>query len=282
MNWIRIAVGIMDDPSILQVSEACGVSVPTTTGHVVGVLGKLPTHAKTGDLSGVTDRTIEQWAQWKGKAGRFAAAFRSYLCDAQGVVRSWEKHNGSAIREADRRAAVMRERRAARERDRHVTGNDGGTVTGNARSYVTGRDGTGRTTTTNNSDGNAVASPPKAKKAPAKFPGFRAELCDAAHARWQADAGACDYARFRKAFGPLFAMPEDVRPPQYPRDAELEPAIGLYLAAIKNTPEARFRTIEKCAESLAGIVGCVRKFSDPLAQFDAVQAFLGVQLRRAA
>jgi hypothetical protein len=104
MNWICIATGIMRDPSIIALSEAVGVSVPTTTGHVVGVLTSLPEGSDTGDLSTVSDKTVEQWAMWGGKRGAFAAAFRAQLCDAQGVVRSWDKYNGRALRKmkADR------------------------------------------------------------------------------------------------------------------------------------------------------------------------------------
>ncbi len=114
MNWIRIATGIMRDPTLVALSEALGVNVPCTTGHVVGVLTSLPEGAKTGDLSAVSDRTLEQWAMWKGKRGKFAAAFRTHLCDTQGVVRSWEKHNGAAIRragESAERAKTWREER---------------------------------------------------------------------------------------------------------------------------------------------------------------------------
>lgn len=114
MNWICIAVGIMRDPSVIALAEAVGVSVPTTTGHLVGVLTAMPEGAITGDLSAVSDATLEQWAMWRGPKGKFARAFRAQLCTEQGVVRSWEKYNGSAWRKlkADReRKKVERERR---------------------------------------------------------------------------------------------------------------------------------------------------------------------------
>ena len=31
----------------------------------------------------------------------FAAAFRRHLCDDAGAVRSWERHNGAALRKAE-------------------------------------------------------------------------------------------------------------------------------------------------------------------------------------
>jgi len=126
VNWICVATGIMRDPSIIAMAEALGVSVPATTGHVVGVLTSLPEGSDTGDLSAVTDRTLEQWAMWGGKRGKFAAAFRAQLCDAQGVVRSWDKYNGRALRkmkaDRDRKRETRDRQRVHRTSDGQSTG----------------------------------------------------------------------------------------------------------------------------------------------------------------
>lgn len=135
--------------------------------------------------------------------------------------------------------------------------------------------------------GGANAPPPVLRKerrsvaraAPEpQFPGFPRAVCDAAHTLWQGKAGAVPYARFRKAFGPLMASPEAARPPKYPRDTELVPAIDLYLAAVKGTPEARFRSPERCAERLSELAAILRTYPDhPLAQLDAAQRLLGIR-----
>lgn len=126
MNWICIAVGIMRDPSVIALAEAVGVSVPTTTGHLVGVLTAMPEGAITGDLSAVSDATLEQWAMWRGPKGKFARAFRAQLCTEQGVVRSWEKYNGSAWRklkaDRERKKAERERRRVQRTSDGPSTG----------------------------------------------------------------------------------------------------------------------------------------------------------------
>lgn len=282
MNWIKIAVGIMRDPSIISVAEAAGVSVPTTTGHVVGVLTSLPEGARTGDLSGVADTTIERWADWRGKKGRFAEAFRRYLCTPEGFVRSWDKYNGAAMRESEttkERARKWREQRKKEADERRTNG-----VPNDARTLL--RDGTGRDGKSNNKqqgERDALAPrptpKPKAEKKPPQFPGASAATCDALYEFWLGSVGAVDYGRFKKAVGPLLTSPED-RAPQRPRDEELLPAMRMYLSAVSGTPEARFRTVERCAEALTGVVKVMRDHSDALKQFDAVQSFLGVTQRR--
>ncbi len=116
----------------------------------------------------------------------------------------------------------------------------------------------------------------KARRTPASFPHFDKAVCDAAYELWQSSAGAVDYGRFRKAFGPLFAADEATRPAGYPRNAELVPAIRLYLGATLGTREAQFRSPDKCAGALSGMVDVLRSTRDPLAQLDGAQAHLGI------
>lgn len=101
MNWIRVASDMKSDPSVGLVAETCNIGIGSAVGFVVNVLGEMATQAKDGALGGVPDRTIELWAAWDGKRGSFAKAFRAALCTEEGVVRSWEKHNGAAIRKAE-------------------------------------------------------------------------------------------------------------------------------------------------------------------------------------
>lgn len=176
MNWIRIATGIMDDPSIGALADDIGCDEVTTVGHVIGVLSQLPVHAREGDLSQVADRTIEAWARWTKKRGRFAAAFRARLCADTGVIRAWEKHNGGAIREADRKRT-----RAQQWRDARKSGDDGDgheSAPNPERSgYVSAQkcvDGTGRDERASSSFSpggeKAAAAPPAARAAAALLP----------------------------------------------------------------------------------------------------------------
>ena len=100
MNWIKVAVDMKSDDAMGVIVDECDVSRYAAVGLCVNVLGTMALKAQDGDLSAVRDSTIEEWAGWDGKRGRFAAAFRTAMC-RDGIVRSWEKYNGAAIRKAE-------------------------------------------------------------------------------------------------------------------------------------------------------------------------------------
>ncbi len=115
MNWIRIARGMKHDPRIFSLAAECKVRPAEAVGLICNLLVELPEHARDGVVGHLPDTTLEAWALWHGKPGRFAAAFRAAMCDG-GTVRSWEKHNGSAIREAERKREEAREWREKKKR----------------------------------------------------------------------------------------------------------------------------------------------------------------------
>jgi hypothetical protein len=125
MNWIKIAADMKTDDAMGVISEDCGVARYAAVGLCVNVFGVMANKAQSGDVSQVRDSTIEEWAGWDGKRGRFASAFRKALCTKAGVVRSWERYNGAAIRksEADieRLRSKRRENVARRSPDERAT-----------------------------------------------------------------------------------------------------------------------------------------------------------------
>jgi len=284
VNWIRIAVGIGRDPSVIALSRALGVSTPLTTGCCVLVFAEIPSVSRGGDLSGVSDDAIEAWAQWPGKRGKFAAAFRSHLCTDEGVVRSWEKHNGAAIRESDKAKDRMR---MARERSRNTherSPNVTGTVRRTFASDVTGRDETVLLTTTDSGTADAAppltlalapVAPPKPPKKPAAFPHFPVPLCQQLHGLWVSTFGACDYPRFRKEFGPLFTLAEADRPAEAPTNAELAAALKSYADLAPLGLAARFANVSHAAGCLAAIARTRRELADdPSRRSDAVMRII--------
>ncbi len=151
---------------------------------------------------------------------------------------------------------------------------------------VTGTTSTTGTTATGADVADATPRPDpvrrteRSRRPAPNFPHFPKAVCDAAYQHWQSSAGAVDYARFRKAFGPLFTADEAERPTGYPRDAELVPAVQLYLAATIGTREAAFRSPDKCAAALSGMVDVLRSTTDPLVRIDHAQVHLGIGRNR--
>jgi hypothetical protein len=111
VNWIKIASDMKADDAMGIVADECGVPRYSAVGLCVNVLGVMATKAQDGHLATLRDSTLEEWAGWDGKRGRFAAAFRSAMCNEAGVVRSWEKYNGAAIRKAEADIERMRAKR---------------------------------------------------------------------------------------------------------------------------------------------------------------------------
>lgn len=217
MNWIRIATGIKNDPRIASIAEYLHVEPYAAVGLVVSTLCELPEHARTGDVKEVPNLALERWAGWDGERDAYAYAFRTWMCNDDGVVCSWERHNGAAIREAD----AARERAKAWRDEKRKTDDKpeaNGKRTKNVRrTYASTanaertplRDGTGRNKelptplrAVGSSGGRAAPTPPFA---------FAAKLHhDAAVGYWRAH-------QFPDAFAAtLTAMAEGMHGPAVP------------------------------------------------------------------
>ena len=113
MEWVAVAVNIASDPRVHRMSTELRLRVPDVVGLLTLTFAEMTQHTPDGRVGEVPDTVLELWALWHGKRGRFAALFRSELCDETGLVTAWEKWNGAAIR----RATAARERtRAWRDR----------------------------------------------------------------------------------------------------------------------------------------------------------------------
>lgn len=121
MNWICVATNIKNDVSVALIADACKVRIAEAVGLVTNVYCAMPKGARDGNISTVPDLLLEQWASWEGKRGHFAKAFRANLC-TDGIVRSWEKYNGAAIRESDESIERSKEWRKNRKRTPEQTG----------------------------------------------------------------------------------------------------------------------------------------------------------------
>lgn len=273
MNWIRIATGIKSDPRLASIAEHLHVEIAHAVGLVVSTLCELPEHARNGDVCQVPNLALERWAGWDGERGAYAYAFRTWMCTDDGVVSGWERHNGSAMREAEAGRERAKQWRAERrkKRDAPNTGTDrddaNGESTENVRrtygvaygSRTPLRNGTERNGTTE--EQQQLKSSPRggAAKAGGKYPHFAQSVCDAGFNTWLAKLGATDYAMFRKEFAPIFNIPEADRPPALPRDAELSRIIELYAVAIRGTRAQQFAKPKACAEKATQLAAAARE-----------------------
>lgn len=295
MNWIRIATDIKGDPAMSRMADVCKVRLAEIVGCCVSVFTELPEHAKDGNLTAVPDRALERWAEWEGKRGVFAAAFRAELC-RDGVLKSWEKHNGNAIAKADRDAERKRVWRALQDAEledkretetgmqrakladltrngaRRGRGQDADAARDGAGNG-TGRDGTELLLTAQptTSGRAAVATRPPRNCAEPKYPHFPTDLCRAMHKTWTTHRGGAPYPQFRRAFGPVFAYPEDQREPTAPTNAELQAAMYSYLVCVTGGRSAPFASPENAAKCLAAIAHANRNtFVDPDRKLDMI------------
>lgn len=112
MPWIAISREIGNDPKTHALAEATGLDVDAAIGKLVRLFGAVAEHAPDGQLGAVPATTLEVWANWHGKRGRFATAFLAGFT-RDGLLLAWEKYNGAKIRKAERDRQRLRQQYAA-------------------------------------------------------------------------------------------------------------------------------------------------------------------------
>jgi hypothetical protein len=65
-------------------------------------------HAPDGRIGNVTDRSVETWARWTGKRGKFAPVFRELYQRPDGVLSGWQERQGKLIERAEKDRARHR------------------------------------------------------------------------------------------------------------------------------------------------------------------------------
>lgn len=102
MTWIRLDTDRRDHQVIARLAQRLKVRLAEAGGLYDNALLGFGEHQKDGDATKVTDVSLEQWATWEGKRGRFAKAFReecvirkaedsTHPSDRVGKVKGWMK-----------------------------------------------------------------------------------------------------------------------------------------------------------------------------------------------
>lgn len=86
-------------------------------GSVMCVFANVAEHQPSGDLSGIDDDVLEDWADWHGEPGIFAQTFRKHFL-TDGVITGWEERQSGLIAMQQAKSAA---RVAKKTRDKLAT-----------------------------------------------------------------------------------------------------------------------------------------------------------------
>lgn len=113
--WFAMPCDLADAPHLAHFAVRAGVSVDAAFRHFGKVWARMAQHDdERGQLREIPDGTLEEWAGWRGRQGRFAEAFRESYELADGTMRFWEDTNGPQIRKAKKDAQRKRDARRHR------------------------------------------------------------------------------------------------------------------------------------------------------------------------
>ena len=122
--WIRVHANIAEKRVIIRASDQLRVSTNEAIGLLVRFWGAMSRLGQDGQVSGLTDREIEQWAGWRGRRGAFASFIREQHTDAEGRVNEWDEYQGALEhrRATDRDRQQRRRERLRESRRGHAGG----------------------------------------------------------------------------------------------------------------------------------------------------------------
>lgn len=106
MTWLRIDTDAARSGVAGDLARDLGIKPMLALGHYVAAILGFGEHQPDGVVASVDDHTLENWAFWKGKEGRFAAAFRARCTsdgsgkDPVGVVRGWWRQDALLRKQA--------------------------------------------------------------------------------------------------------------------------------------------------------------------------------------
>ncbi|MBK7907551.1 MAG: hypothetical protein IPJ78_13455 [Gemmatimonadetes bacterium] len=144
-SWIRVNVGVPDEPKVIGLADTLTIEPELALGHVIATWCRIGEHAPDGDLSAISDLVLERWAGWRGERGRYAAAFREAFVQ-EGRMPGWDRLQGKLIELAKKDRA--RKEGASAENPRNIPGSSVVTVQDVTGQDVTERARTATATTT--------------------------------------------------------------------------------------------------------------------------------------
>lgn len=112
VTWIRWDT--RPPRAVRKIADELNLSHAEALGLFLSVCCAFAEYRRNGDARWLTDTTLEQWAHWRGRRGRFAAVFRKVALTPFGHIRGWRRliHGPSRnpIPAAVRAAVFLRDR----------------------------------------------------------------------------------------------------------------------------------------------------------------------------
>lgn len=114
MIWFRTDTGITRHRDFVSLRLALGLGRHAVAGHLLCLFEAVAEHHETGNLAGVADIVIEEWAEWRGEAGAFVTAMRdSGWLTATNELHGWYKRHASMLSARVKKKEERDESRAA-------------------------------------------------------------------------------------------------------------------------------------------------------------------------
>ncbi len=116
MAWLKVCQELRDHRKIMAVAERLDMEPVHVMGHVISFWMWCVDNAPSGQLDGISVRSIERAAQWSGEKGAFVAALAdSGLLDEQNKgeysIHDWEDYTGALTTKRAKDAQRKREER---------------------------------------------------------------------------------------------------------------------------------------------------------------------------
>lgn len=111
-DWIKVRVGLIDDPDVYVMSDLLSLEVPTIVGHLLTFWGWMDRHSVDGEGIKLTDSAIDNRIGVSG----FSAALREvgWLDGEQMAlfIPHWDRHNSASAKARSLEAEAKRIRRS--------------------------------------------------------------------------------------------------------------------------------------------------------------------------
>ena len=114
-DWVPVYRKVFTDPRMAALAARLGASRDQAVIYCIHLWHAVADQSPAkGEIGQVDDATIEVWAEWRGRKGRFAVAYRE-LFQVDGCIRKWKTYVGDALeaseREKERKRTWWREHR---------------------------------------------------------------------------------------------------------------------------------------------------------------------------